>query len=94
MKTMLENTSVRYFYYFAIIPIRPTCTMWPNYPVIEQEGTAFNLRQRMKNVPSCAHILHKTLNLVISRCCNLKIIFRLVCFVKLVLIIIMYCKAL
>ena len=23
----------------------------------------------MKNLPSCAHILHKTLNLAISHCC-------------------------
>ena len=26
----------------------------------------------MKNSPSCAHVLHKTLNLVISRCCFAK----------------------
>ena len=32
-------------------------------------GTAFKLRQRMKNLSSCAHVLDKTLNLVISRCC-------------------------
>ena len=38
-KTSLENISSRYFYYFAIIPIRSTCTMWPNYPVTEQVGT-------------------------------------------------------
>ena len=38
--------------------------MWPNYPVTEQVGTAFKL----KNLPSCAHALHKALNLVISRC--------------------------
>ena len=58
----------RYLYYFAIIPIRSTCTMWPNYPVTEQVETAFKLRERLKNVPSCGHVLHKTLNLVISRC--------------------------
>ena len=38
-----------YLCYFAIIPIRSTFTMWPNYPVIEQVGTAFKFRQRMKN---------------------------------------------
>ena len=40
--------------------------MWPNYPVTEQVGTAFKLRQGLKNLPSCAHALHKALNLVIS----------------------------
>ena len=57
-------------YYFAINPIRSTCTMWANYPVTEQVGTASKLRQRMENLPSsaCAHVLHKTLNLVVSRC--------------------------
>ena len=30
-------------YSFASIPIRSTCTMWPNSPVTEQVGTAFNL---------------------------------------------------
>ena len=43
--------------------------MLPNYPVREQVGAAFELRQRMKHLPSCAHVLHKTLNLVISRRC-------------------------
>ena len=69
-KTSLANISSRfYFYYFVIIPIRFTCTMWPNYPVREEVGTAFKLRQRIKYLPSCAHGLHKTLNLVISSCC-------------------------
>ena len=31
-------------------------------------NTMFKLRQTMGNVPSC-HVLHKTLNLVFSRCC-------------------------
>ena len=73
-KTSLPNIISRYLYCFAIIPIRPTCTMWPNYPATEQVRTAVKLRQRMKNTPSCAHVLHKTLNLVISRCC-----LRVVC---------------
>ena len=42
--------------------------MWPNYPGTEQVETALKLRQRLKNLPSCAHVLHKALNLVISRC--------------------------
>ena len=61
--------SSRYLYYFAIIPIRSICTMWLNYQVTEKLGTAFKLRQRMKTLLSCAHVLHKTLSLVISRCC-------------------------
>ena len=40
--------------------------MWPNYPVTKQVERAFKLKQRIKNLPSCAHVLHKTLNLVIS----------------------------
>ena len=34
-----------------------------------QEPKAFKLRKKMKNSPSCVHVLHKTLNLVISCCC-------------------------
>ena len=65
--TSLEKLNLRYLYYFAIIPIRSTCTMWPNYSVTEQVETAFKLRQRLTNLPSRAHVLHKALNLVISR---------------------------
>ena len=33
-------------------------------------GVAYKLRKKMKNSPSCVHVsLHKTLNVVISRCC-------------------------
>ena len=49
-KTWPENTSSRYLYYFAIIPILSTCTMWPNHPVTEKLGTAFKLGQRMKKI--------------------------------------------
>ena len=56
----------RYLYNFVIIPIRSTCAMWPNYPVTEQVETAFKLRQRLKNLPSCTHVLLKTLNLVMA----------------------------
>ena len=41
--------------------------MWVKYPGTEMIETPFNLGWRMKNSPS-AHVLHKTLNLVISRC--------------------------
>ena len=40
-------------------------TQTTNYP-----GTKpFKLRKRMKNSLPWVHVLHKTLNLVISRCC-------------------------
>ena len=32
------------------------------------EGVAYKLRKKMKNTPSCCHVLQKTLNVVISRC--------------------------
>ena len=52
-------------YYFGIILIRSTCTlMWPNYPVTmgeEKMGTAFKLRQRMKNF---CHVSRFAQNLV------------------------------
>ena len=53
----------RYFYYFAIIPICSTCTLWAKFPGTKLIGMAF------KNSPSCTHVLYKTLNFVISRCC-------------------------
>ena len=46
--------------------ISSTRIMWQNYPVTQQVGTAFKLRETMKNSLSGAHVLHKTLNLVIS----------------------------
>ena len=49
-QTSLENISSRYLYYFTIISIRSTCKVRLNYPVTEQVGTAFKLRQRMKNL--------------------------------------------
>ena len=27
------------------------------------------MRKKMKNLPLCVHVLHKTFNVVISRCC-------------------------
>ena len=40
-----------------------------NYPGTKLVGVAFKLRKRMKNSQLSAHILHRTLNLVISYCC-------------------------
>ena len=41
-----------------------------NYPGTKLVGVAYKLSlKEMKNSPSCVHVLHKTLNVVISRCC-------------------------
>ena len=40
-----------------------------NYPGTKLVGVAHKLRKKIKNSPSYVHVLHKTLNVVISRCC-------------------------
>ena len=45
------------------------CEMWPNYPGANVEGAALKFRKRNGNLSLCVHVLHKTLNLVISRRC-------------------------
>ena len=40
-----------------------------DYPETKLVGVAPKLRKNMKNSPSCVHVLHKTLHVVISRCC-------------------------
>ena len=40
-KTLLENISLRYLHYFAIIPNRSACTMWPKYPATKLTWMAF-----------------------------------------------------
>ena len=45
------------------------CEMWPNYPGANVEGAALKFRKRNENLSSCVHVLHKTLNLIISRGC-------------------------
>ena len=68
-KTSLENISSRYFYYFASIPIRSTCTMWSNYPETEQVGTGFKSEtENEKLTVVCSRSL-QNLDFVISRCC-------------------------
>ena len=44
-------------------------TQTTNYPGTKLVGVPFKLRKRMKNSLPWVHVLHKTLNLVISRCC-------------------------
>ena len=58
-----------YLCYFAIISTRSSSTETANHKVTKLVGVAFKLRKRMKNSLSCVHVLRKTLNLVISRCC-------------------------
>ena len=40
-----------------------------NYPGTKLVGVAYKLRKKMKNSSSSVDVLHKTLNVVISRCC-------------------------
>ena len=55
---------------FAIIPICSACTMSAELSSNGTRGDCVQFKQRLKNLPSCAHVLQKTLNLVIS-CCRL-----------------------
>ena len=52
-----------------IISTRSTFTKMANYPGTNLVGVAYKLRKKMKNSPPCVHILHKSLNVVISCCC-------------------------
>lgn len=69
-ETSLENTS-------CLLALLRECSNSFNFynvielSVTEQVKTALKLRERMKNLPSCAHVhvLHKTLNFVNSCCC-------------------------
>ena len=45
------------------------CEMRPNYPGANVVGAALKFGERNGNLSSCVHVLHKTLNLVISRRC-------------------------
>ena len=40
-----------------------------NYPETKLVGVAYKFRKKTKDSPSCVHVLHKTLNVVVSRCC-------------------------
>ena len=45
------------------------CEMRSNYPGANVVGAVLKFRKRNENLLSCVHVLHKTLNLVISRRC-------------------------
>ena len=66
---VLENVTLRNFYYFAIIPIRSTCILKAKYAGTKFMERAFKYGRKTKNSLSCAHVLQKILNLVIPRCC-------------------------
>ena len=69
-KTSPENITLFHYCLFSIISTRSTSTEMVNYPGTTFVGVAFKLPNKMKNSPSCVHVLHKTaLNEVISRCC-------------------------
>ena len=68
-KTSPENIPFFNLCYFAIISTRSTFTKMANYPGTKLVGVAYKLRKKMKNPPSCVHVLHKTLILVILRSC-------------------------
>ena len=48
---------------------RPLQQKIANYPGTKLVRVTFELTKRMKNSPSGVHVLHTTLNLVISHCC-------------------------
>ena len=62
--------NVTWKYKFALLLLLPDYSNSSNlYNMAELSsnrtgGNDFKLRQRIKNLPSCAHVLHKTLNLV------------------------------
>ena len=43
--------------------------MYPNNPGADSVRTALQFRYKKENSLSCVHVLRKTMNLVISRCC-------------------------
>ena len=45
------------------------CVTWPTYLESNVVSAALNLRNRKENKSSCVHVLHNTLNAVISRRC-------------------------
>ena len=68
-KTSPENISLCHLGYLVIISTHSTFTKIANNPGTKLVGVAYKLRKKMKNSPSCVHVLHKTLNVVISCCC-------------------------
>ena len=55
--------------YFAIILTRSTSTQTTNYPGTKLVGVAFKLRTENEKIHRRVHVLNKTFNMVIPRCC-------------------------
>ena len=68
-KTSPEILSLYHLSSFVIISTCSPFTKMANYPGIKLVGVVYKLRKEMKNSTSCVHVLHKTLNVVISHCC-------------------------
>ena len=68
-ETSFQNITSRFRNSFAIIPICLTWKMLASCPGSKLLWTMLKQRKRKKNLPSCVHVLERTQNLVISRCC-------------------------
>ena len=64
-----ENITLFHSCSFVIISTCSTSTEMEIFPGTKMVGVAFKLRKKTKNSLFCAHILYKTLNFIISRCC-------------------------
>ena len=70
-----ENIALKYKFAFILVLLCDYSNSFHLYNVAELSSNrrggngAFKLIQGIKYLPLCAHGLHKTLNLVISRCC-------------------------
>ena len=64
-----ENISLFHLCHFTILSTREAFTKMANYPATILVEVAYKLRKKMKHSPSSVDVLHKTLNLVISRFC-------------------------
>ena len=69
MKMSPENITLFHLWYLAIISTRSTFTKRASYPGTKLVGVAYKLGKKMKNSSLSVDVLHKTLKLVISRCC-------------------------
>ena len=66
-RTSLKNTSSRYSYRYETISCRVALKMCSNCRGIKLVWVSWKRRERTENSSSCANVLHRTLNLVISR---------------------------
>ena len=69
-KTSPENITSFHLYYSVIISTRSTSNRKGELPRNQTGRSGVPVeKNKMKNSPSFTHVLNKTLNLVISRCC-------------------------